>query len=468
MADLNNAPNFLAVHAPLAAGILDHPLFQNYPDAVFTLGRDGKFLSANKILLNIAECSYELLTTLSFPTFIVPEELEKVLNHFRRALDGEISNFDTVIVTLKDNIKYLNITHLPIISNEEVIGVYLIAKDVTAMRHAQNALVASEQRFKALIQEGSDMIGILSIDGTYRYVNQTTTKVLGIAPEEFIGRNAFEFIHEKDISRITAAFKYLDVEKRIEIPPFRFIDAAGQYRWIETILTDMTNDPAVMGVVANSRDVTERIENEMKTHKSMERFDIVSKATSDAIWDFDIASGVVEWNSALKTLFGYEGTTRTREWWLERLHPDDADRVVSTITATVKERKPRLKKEYRFRCANGSYKNVLDRSFLVFNPNGELVRMIGSLQDITERQQYVQTVEAQNQRLQEIGWTQSHLVRAPLANIVGIAELLSYEIQPEGPAKALLSHLLTSAEILDEIIRDIIDKTAGLQKTKTK
>lgn len=454
--------------APLAEGIFDHPLFQNYPDAVFTLSREGKFLSANKILLDLAECSYEALTQLSFPTFIVPEEMEKVAGYFNRAINGEICNFDTEIESRKGNIRNLNVTHLPIISNREVIGVYLIAKDFTEMRRAQKALHASEQRFRVLVQEGSDMIGIVSVDGTYRYVNQTTKKVLGIPPEHFIGRNAFEFIHEADTQRIADAFQHLAEQKRIEIPPYRFVDGTGHYRWVETILTDMTNDPAVMGIVSNSRDITQRIENELKMQKSMERFDIVSKATSDAIWDFDVASGIVLWNKALKSLFGYSDTTLTREWWLERLHPDDANRVVAKITDAVNGGKTRLKNEYRFRCADDSYKNVLDRSFLIFTSSGALERIIGSMEDITERQLYIQTVEAQNQRLQEIGWTQSHLVRAPLANIMAIAELLSFEIQGEDSTRTLLSHLLKSAKDLDDIIRDIIDKTENINNFNNK
>jgi PAS domain S-box-containing protein len=584
---------FNEVNATLAEGIFDHPLFQNYPDAVFTLSRDGKFLSANKILLDLADCSYEALTQLSFQNFIVPEELDKVSGHFKRAVNGEISNFDTKIVSLEGNVRFLNVTHLPIVSRGEVIGVYLIAKDitartqdevkfrearqqyqelfelsplpqfvygyedlyikdvnqaavahygfskaeflsmtimdirlaedipkmqellkqrfrrgmyhrglfrhlnrsgevmdmqvsgtlisfegkeailaicfdVTAMRNAQQALSASEQRFRVLVQDGSDMIGIVGIDGTCLYVNQTSKKVLGIPPERLIGRNAFEFIHEQDIPRIEAAFQDLAKHKRIEIPPYRFIDGDGQYRWIETILTDMRHDPAVMGIVSNSRDITERIKNEIKMQKSIERFDIVSKATSDAIWDFDVASGVVLWNKAVKSLFGYKETTHTREWWLERLHPEDAIRVTAKITDAVNVRKTRLKNEYRFRCADNSYKNVLDRSFLVFNNVGELVRLIGSMEDITERQSYLQTVEAQNQRLQEIGWTQSHLVRAPLTNIMAIAELLSYEVQCEDTTKDLISHLLKSAGDLDDIIRDIINKTEIIHKFNNK
>ncbi len=148
--------------------------------------------------------------------------------------------------------------------------------------------------------------------------------------------------------------------------------------------------------------MTEKILNEIKIQESIERFDIVLKATSDAIWDCDATTGSVVWNKAVKTLFGYKVATYTWEWWEDRVHPDDLSRVNKKVKSTIKGKKSRLKTEYRFRCANNSYKNVLDRSFIIYNDSGEVNRMIGCMEDITARETYVQTVEAQNERLKEI------------------------------------------------------------------
>lgn len=573
-------------------GAFDHPLFQDYPDAIFTLSTAGKFLSANKVLLEIAECSYNDLVKQSFVQFIAPEDLERVLDNFQAAINGKIQNFDTKIVSYKGNLKFLNLTHLPIVSDQKVVGVYLIAKDITLrkqqevklneakqqyqdlfelsplpqfvydisdllfkdvnhaaiahygyskaeflsmtimdirpaedipmvkrllkeklqkggyhkglFRHikktgemidvqvagnaivfegqsarlvlavditeklsAARALIASEQRFKALIQDGSDLIGILDHKGNYLYVNQTSQRVLGIPPEYFIGKNAFDFMHEQDRQRVTSNFEQLVSQKSVKIPAFRFKNSDGQYRWIETIVTNMTDDPSVAGIVSNSRDVTERIENELKVQQSIERFNIVSKATSDAIWDFDLSTGLVVWNEAIKSLFGYKERVFTRNWWQDHVHPSDQDRVLKKITTTINSKRARLKIEYRFRCADGSYKYVLDRSFLVYNDLGELLRIIGSMEDITERQVYIQTVESQNQRLKEIAWTQSHVVRAPLANIMGIVDLLLDEIDYNEAQGALLAQLSNSARDLDTIIKEIIRKTEMIHKLKS-
>ncbi len=100
----------------------------------------------------------------------------------------------------------------------------------------------------------------------------------------------------------------------------------------------------------------------------------------------------------------------------------------------------------------------------MYNKNGDLARVIGSMQDVTDRVMYVRTVEAQNQRLKEIAWTQSHGVRAPLARVMGIVDLLSYESIEDDPDAALLAHLAASAAELDEVIREISRKTEVIYK----
>ena len=87
--------------------------------------------------------------------------------------------------------------------------------------------------------------------------------------------------------------------------------------------------------------------------------------------------------------------------------------------------------------------------------------MIGAMQDFTERINYIRKIEAQNQKLSDITWTQCHIVRAPLSRILGLAELLTYD-ELDLAKMELLSHLSHSAVQLDNIIKDIIKKTEML------
>lgn len=131
------------------------------------------------------------------------------------------------------------------------------------------------------------------------------------------------------------------------------------------------------------------------------------------------------------------------------------NRIVADVYAN---RTSQLQIEYRFRCADGSYKYVLDRSYMVRDSNGNPARMIGSMQDITDLKNYVQTIEENNKRLKEIAWTQSHVVRAPLARIMGLIDLLQNYDDLED-VNLLLNNILTSARELDGIIRKINSKT---------
>jgi PAS domain S-box-containing protein len=146
---------------------------------------------------------------------------------------------------------------------------YGISQNVTARRQAEEDLQLREQRFKSLVQDGADMIAILDADANYTYVSPTSESILGIPADDFIGTNAFNYIHEDDRENLAVLLENLDNNERIDLPPYRFIDAEDNWRWMETTLTDMTEDPVVEGLVANSRDVTKQINQQQKNLDSI-------------------------------------------------------------------------------------------------------------------------------------------------------------------------------------------------------
>jgi light-regulated signal transduction histidine kinase (bacteriophytochrome) len=93
--------------------------------------------------------------------------------------------------------------------------------------------------------------------------------------------------------------------------------------------------------------------------------------------------------------------------------------------------------------------------------------MIGVLRDVTERVRYINEIEERNQKLQEIAWMQSHVIRAPLARLMGLIDLIKNYQNTEEESDELLAHVLTSANALDEIIRDISSKAAWVDSPKS-
>lgn len=338
------------------------------------------------------------------------------------------------------------------------------ATDVTEKIKAEHLLTKSEQRFKALVQDGSDLIAIIDPAGNYQYVSPNSKSILGIDAEYFIGKNIFDFIHQDDLEMIKHQFSMVSVKKRIEMPVFRFIDVNNEVHWIETIITDMSRDLTIAGIVANSRVVTERIENENKIKAALERYNIVSIATSDAIYECDLLTDETIWNKGIKGIFGHNlAETSTLTWWKRNVHPEDIDRIDRNFQQCIKKKKKQWKAEYRFRSAEGTYRYVLDRSFLVYDVNGIPERMLGSLQDITDQINYIKAIEEQNAKLRDIAWFQSHVVRAPLTRIMGIISLLK-DFPEDKHSPELLEHLFISAHELDEVIHSIVKRTSEVQK----
>jgi PAS domain S-box-containing protein len=123
---------------------------------------------------------------------------------------------------------------------------------------------------------------------------------------------------------------------------------------------------------------------------SNERYTLATKATNDAIWDRDLYTGLCFWGEGFYHLFAYKPgvKVRTGKFWESHIHPRDRDRVVKGMTKFIDRKDQGLwLEEYRFKRSDGGYALVSDRGFLVFSKEGKVIRMVGSMQDVTEKKE---------------------------------------------------------------------------------
>jgi signal transduction histidine kinase len=143
-------------------------------------------------------------------------------------------------------------------------------------------------------------------------------------------------------------------------------------------------------------------------------------------------------------------------WWMDHLHEQDRERVYNRLRSHIDRKDEFWMDEYRFRRSDGSYATVMDRGTVMFNEQGQPFRMVGGLKDITDLKIALEKIQLRDRQLAEVSFCNSHKVRAPLARLIGLADVLRtvHDIGSEEHAQ-LLEKIKSSAEEPDYLIKNI-------------
>lgn len=158
----------------------------------------------------------------------------------------------------------------------------------------------------------------------------------------------------------------------------------GEGKYEVSAISKGKDETTVLGKVFNEM-VEKRNEYEKNIKKLNERFNLVTTATNDTIYDWDLISNTAWWGEGITKSFGYpkEEIENTLAWFLDRVHQDDRELVSRSLDDAIGKGLKNWISEYQFRHYDGSYKTVYDRAFLLFDDDGNPIRFIGSIMDIT-------------------------------------------------------------------------------------
>lgn len=135
-----------------------------------------------------------------------------------------------------------------------------------------------------------------------------------------------------------------------------------------------------------------------------ERFELVARASNDAIWDWNLLNDEIWWNEGFPNLFGYPKSELepTIESWTNRLHPEDRERTLAGIRKVIESGGTNWSDEYRFRRKDGTYAHVYDRGFVIHDANGKAVRMVGGMMDVTARKTAEEQLELSRRQMRAL------------------------------------------------------------------
>lgn len=206
-------------------------------------------------------------------------------------------------------------------------------------------------------------------------------------------------------------------------------------------------------------DIARREKAEAALRDSEERFRLLARATNDAIWDWDINQDTRWWGDGFAQLFGHshDDLLRNRQAWTDLIHPDDCKRVLSSLQAAIRQGDS-WQSAYRLRRADGSYASVEDRAQLIRDEQGNAVRMVGGLTDVSERAALEERLR-NSQRLEAVGQLTggiahdfNNLLTIVLGNAETLAEILEHDPKKRDLARMIIGAAERGAELTQRLL----------------
>jgi PAS domain S-box-containing protein len=279
------------------------------------------------------------------------------------------------------------------------------AQDVTDRVRTAAKLEESTARLSSVLESLTDGFFTLDRRGRFTFLNGACERVLGRKREDLLGRRIIDEF--PDGPRREFEEHFLAAWNRREMVDFEaHYEPLG--RWFE-IRAHPTGDELAVTL----RDVTDRRLEREALRQSVERFRNVARATSDAIWDWNIQSDTLWWGGGMEALFGFSPKQLEADStsWKSRIHPDDRERVCSGVDRILESDRQEWTDEYRFARADGSWAWALDRGFVVRDEAGRALRMVGSMTDITSRREAEIELARLNRALQMRSACSAALIR---------------------------------------------------------
>lgn len=293
------------------------------------------------------------------------------------------------------------------------------------------------------------------------YVNEAFIKRTGYSREEAIGKTPRLLQGPKtDRAELDRIREALETWQPVRSELINYTKSGDEF-WIELDIVPVADKTGrYTHWVSVERDVTERKRAEEATRINQERFRMLAKATNDVIWDWDLVEGAVWWNENLHAHFGYDPAEIEPgpESWMNRIHPEDKDRVLESIDAVISGSESHWQDEYRFLHVDGHPVQVVDRGFVIRDLQGNAIRMLGSMIDVSHQREMEGRLR-QAQKLEAVGHLTggvAHDFNNLLTIILGNAETLSEELSDKQQLRMLADMTATAAERGAELINRLL------------
>ena len=397
------------------------PLINSTLDQIWSVGLDYKLIAANKSFINLLEVATGKTfkpgdDLLEYP---FTRDFAKIWDPFvKRALTGErikeivhVPEYSTLPA------RWLELFINAVFEDEKIVGAVFYTRNITESKIAEQKVIESEANLAEAQRLAN--LGNWSKDlrtGELKWSEQLF-EIFGLGKGPYIKsiRPFLKLVDKSNIQALLAAMR----RTRKTGEPYSIIYHITTPKGEEKIIEEKgygkkNTNGEVIHTFGTAQDITQKMTTEEALRRSNESYNLVSKATNDSIWDWDMETGIVSRSgNGFKILFGYENDfgNEQNHIYEELIHPEDKDFVKASQNRVFQNPNENYwEAEFRFMKANGKYAHVYDRGYIIRDHSGNPKRMIGASQDITLQKEHLNEIKRIQRNLQAVINTTEDLI----------------------------------------------------------
>lgn len=366
-------------------------LIENSSDAISVLSADGTVLFTSPAAERLFGHPFDETASTHMLSQVVPDDIPRALEVFAGILEhaGPSEPIEVRIFRADGSIAWVEAVTNNLLDDPDVAGIVVNTRDISDRKAAEEALQRSEERWRRLFENSSDVVTLIGNDGTV--VSSTSgSRFFDDAMQDVTGAGLLDFVHPDDKGKALEVFEHI-LDRPGSTPPVevRVADANGEWHWVEGIATNLLDDPVVGGIVVNTRNIDERRQAEEALRESEQRLRFIVEHSTDIISVVNDDGGVRYASPAAASVPGYPSAGQSFvNGLLGLLHDADEDeglRVLEKQLATPGIHDPihlRLRVDDRARDIELTVNNCLG--------DAPVTGVLVVARDITEREQQKQ------------------------------------------------------------------------------
>jgi len=441
-------------------------ILDNSPECIVLIDKDHRILAFNQTVSEVLYLYHNKKIKVGeyyFPDYVIESHRELYLEAFHSAINGKTFNVQNL--TSSEHASFwFEYKMSPVYDGQDMLGVTLSAKNITQEKEAELKIIDISNKLRAILDNTDESITLLDLDYKILAINavalQNIIENTNIDYDNLIGSDFRHFIPDTN----NLFYKYYPKAAKgqpshVEIS---YQNAHGDIIWYQTAFHPVFNNQnEQIGVSIFARNITQTKKLQQSLQESEEKFSTISKILPIGLIITNREFKVEYTNIAAKRMLGYPHTDWDNKYLYEIIENFKLNQnnqlQIETLNAQIKH--PIFDQEKLTAITyNGKKIDVLLSSIYFISNNKPQYTFV--IQDISSINKKDHLISEQRSKLRDISWYQSHIVRAPLARILGLTHLLQDELTNNTEEISfILQALLDSSNELDQVIHKITQKT---------